>query len=284
MKHEFKKITKSTETRYVLDEFATGGSTSAAAVGGGNIAGALGAVRKREDNILAQEADKPKVPASKPRNFVAKNAKMGGAGSHKDKKKAQKQGQEKHRKPYMEELKDRIDSLKSRIEEGEYIKRGNPKAYDADVKAASTGFGRPYDHRGLGQELAHEKNNVGIWINGKLWKVLDGSSYPGAYEYATKGANKMKVSIEQNAAAKGRPVPKVEIGATAANPTVEESAPKGWEGTVKAMKKHKEIDNPYALTHWMKNKGMKSHKKEEGVAEDAYMQSLLNKLNERTKK
>jgi len=43
---------------------------------------------------------------------------------------------------------------------------------------------------------------------------------------------------------------------------VGESAPKGWEGTVKAMKKHKEIDNPYALTNWMKNKGYKSHKKE----------------------
>ena len=41
---------------------------------------------------------------------------------------------------------------------------------------------------------------------------------------------------------------------------IEEEAPAGWEGTVKAMKKHKEIDNPWALSHWMKNKGMKSHK------------------------
>ena len=45
-----------------------------------------------------------------------------------------------------------------------------------------------------------------------------------------------------------------------------ESAPDGWEGTVKAMKKHKDIDNPYALAWSMKNKGYKSHKKE-GVAE-----------------
>lgn len=44
--------------------------------------------------------------------------------------------------------------------------------------------------------------------------------------------------------------------------TVDESAPKGWEGTVKAMKKHKEIDNPYALTNYMKKKGYKSHVKE----------------------
>jgi hypothetical protein len=57
--------------------------------------------------------------------------------------------------------------------------------------------------------------------------------------------------------------------------TVDESAPKGWEGTVKAMKKHKEIDNPYALTNYMKNKGMKSHVKESkmGVSK-ALMESV----------
>lgn len=32
-------------------------------------------------------------------------------------------------------------------------------------------------------------------------------------------------------------------------------APPGWESTVKDMKKHKEIDNPFALAWWMKNKG-----------------------------
>jgi hypothetical protein len=42
---------------------------------------------------------------------------------------------------------------------------------------------------------------------------------------------------------------------------VSEVAPPGWEGTVKAMKKHKDIDNPWALAWSMKNKGMKSHKK-----------------------
>jgi hypothetical protein len=43
---------------------------------------------------------------------------------------------------------------------------------------------------------------------------------------------------------------------------ITEVSPKGWEGTVKAMKKHKEIDNPWALAWYMKNKGYKSHKKE----------------------
>ena len=39
-----------------------------------------------------------------------------------------------------------------------------------------------------------------------------------------------------------------------------EDAPEGWEGTVKAMKKDKSIDNPFALAHWMKEKGYKSRK------------------------
>ena len=41
---------------------------------------------------------------------------------------------------------------------------------------------------------------------------------------------------------------------------VNEVAPKGWEGTVKAMKDEKGIDNPWAMAWWMKNKGYKSHK------------------------
>jgi hypothetical protein len=43
---------------------------------------------------------------------------------------------------------------------------------------------------------------------------------------------------------------------------INEVAPSGWEGTVKAMKKHKEIDNPWALAWSMKKKGYKSHKSE----------------------
>jgi hypothetical protein len=37
------------------------------------------------------------IPASKPRNFVAKNQKTAGAGAHKDKKRAEKQGDVKHK-------------------------------------------------------------------------------------------------------------------------------------------------------------------------------------------
>jgi|TARA_Y100000310_G_scaffold96543_1_gene94281 hypothetical protein len=41
---------------------------------------------------------------------------------------------------------------------------------------------------------------------------------------------------------------------------LKEKSPEGWEDTVKAMKDEPEIDNPWALAHWMKNKGYKSNK------------------------
>lgn len=48
------------------------------------------------------EGKTEKVTPPKPRNFVAKNAIQSGAGAHKDKKKAQKQGDIKHKKKEME--------------------------------------------------------------------------------------------------------------------------------------------------------------------------------------
>ena len=43
------------------------------------------------------------IPASKPRNFVAKNQKTAGAGAHKDKKRAEKQGDVKHKNKQYDE-------------------------------------------------------------------------------------------------------------------------------------------------------------------------------------
>ena len=53
------------------------------------------------------------------------------------------------------------------------------------------------------------------------------------------------------------------------NPTfdklIKEISPPGFEGTVKAMKKHDDIDNPYALSWYMKKKGYQSHKNKDGT-------------------
>ena len=52
---------------------------------------------------------------------------------------------------------------------------------------------------------------------------------------------------------------------------VDEVAPPGWEGTVKAMKKKKGITNPWALAWYMKNKGMKPQIPEEVEIDEVLM-------------
>jgi len=107
MKNNEFKITKTNDaTVYTLESASSGGTSSGSVA---SISSPMGGVRKRGDNLISQEAQEKEAP--KPRNFVAKNAKMGGAGQHKDKKKEQKQGVAKHKKPYMEEM----DDLKSQF-------------------------------------------------------------------------------------------------------------------------------------------------------------------------
>ena len=90
---------------------------------------------------------------SKPRNFVSKNAKMGGAGAHKDKKKAEKQGDFKHKKDKMS-MEDTLGELSNDLlgrykkaagadagaadKEGDY-ERGN-KRFSGIVKATNKQF------------------------------------------------------------------------------------------------------------------------------------------------
>jgi hypothetical protein len=91
MTNEFKKIQKDKETRYIL-ETATGGASSTA--GGSTVSHNLGQTQRRS----ASEAT-PTVP-QKPRQGHLRP--QTGGGKHRDKKKEQKSGQEKHRKPFAE--------------------------------------------------------------------------------------------------------------------------------------------------------------------------------------
>lgn len=43
-------------------------------------------------------------------------------------------------------------------------------------------------------------------------------------------------------------------------PKLSASAPKGWESSVKKMKRNSDIDNPWALANWMKDQGYTQHK------------------------
>ncbi len=58
-------------------------------------------VKRIVDRVLERLDESKKTDAPKPRNFVAKNQKTSGAGAHKDKKKAEKQGDVKHKKQAM---------------------------------------------------------------------------------------------------------------------------------------------------------------------------------------
>lgn len=64
---------------------------------------------------MATKKTPPVIPASKPRNFVAKNAPKGGAGAHKDKKKAAKQGDVRHKKPFSEGMDLEGDTVKNSL-------------------------------------------------------------------------------------------------------------------------------------------------------------------------
>ena len=57
-----------------------------------------------------------------------------------------------------------------------------------------------------------------------------------------------------------------------------EVAPPGWEGTVKAMKKKKGIDNPWALAWHMHNKGNKPRIPEEKEIEEMQMENTEKKV------
>jgi hypothetical protein len=86
------------------------------------------------------------IPAEKPRNFVAKNAKMGGAGQHKDKKKAEKQGDLKHKQKLvpMESIKQKLarkiqENLDQNIAEGSNTITPNWAKYVLDQIYKSNG-------------------------------------------------------------------------------------------------------------------------------------------------
>ena len=103
---EFKTKQFKDATVYTLESATGMGSGSIASV-----SSPIGGVRRRGDNLIAQEANTDKIDASKPRNFVAKNAKTGGAGAHKDKKKAEKQGDVKHKNKDMDMAEGKDDKI-----------------------------------------------------------------------------------------------------------------------------------------------------------------------------
>ena len=177
MNDEFKKLSQGDVTRYVLENASSGGTSSGSVA---SVSMPVGGTRKRGDNLITQEADKKTEPP-KTRNPVAKNASAaiggGAAGAHKDKKKAAKQGQEKHKKPYMEALQARLDQLKSKVAEvslnelsSDLLKRSAQAATDKRNQAMD-----PELHNALGggymNPLATHYDNVSQKMDNRAAQV-----------------------------------------------------------------------------------------------------------------
>jgi hypothetical protein len=88
-------------------------------------------MNENKKGVLANKRKVASLKPSKPRNFVAKNAINAGAGAHKDKKKAQKQGDVKHKAQRIkEEVGDVVEASKEVV------------AQIKDIKSAAKGEAR----------------------------------------------------------------------------------------------------------------------------------------------
>ena len=150
MSKEFKVTAYNKQTTVYTLESASSGGTSSGSIA--SVSSPMGGVRKRGDNLIAQEANKDTVPATTPRNFVAKNAKTGGAGAHKDKKKAEKQGDVKHKNKQFD-----------LAEAGYGRNRGYSQGF-ASPSAPKLG-GREYYSQGAADD---ESNMLYIYVDGRL--------------------------------------------------------------------------------------------------------------------
>jgi len=98
------------------------------------------------------------IPASKPRNFVVKNQKTAGAGAHKDKKRAEKQGDVKHKLKQFEQGVAEVN--KSTLDR--YVAKASDAHGDADFKARMSKHDPDKRSYHVDQKKTAEKRRQGI--------------------------------------------------------------------------------------------------------------------------
>ena len=94
--------------------------------------------------------------------------------------------------------------------------------------------------------MISEDEELEGWVQAKITK---------AAEYITSVHNHMEYEKNKPATIGNGEMSPADSSGAMMEAAITEKAPEGWEATVKKMKKHKEIDNPWALAHWMKSKG-----------------------------
>ncbi len=158
------------------------------------------------------------VPASKPRNFVAKNQKTAGAGAHRDKKKEQKLGYEKHKGKGVAEGFDN-PKLEARVRARlQQLQDVDP---DNMYKIVAAEFGMSEDelrnalYDGSMEERVRDPedwdegnteppNNFAIYINGKKWKVFQGRGTYADDEREMKQYYDLKAWCQKKSIATGK--------------------------------------------------------------------------------
>jgi hypothetical protein len=114
----------------------------------------------------------------------------------------------------------------------------------ADLLAIHKQAGELYNMLGENEELEG-------WVQSKITKAAD---------YINSVYNNMQYEKNKpKSVGNGMGTPADGEAPINESEQLEEKAPVGWEATVKKMKKHHEIDNPWALAHWMKSKGYHPH-------------------------
>jgi hypothetical protein len=141
---------------------------------------------------------KNKTEPVKPRNFVAKNAINTGAGAHKDKKKAAKQGDVKHKSKEMAE---------GTMGEAGYRDRRDSYQRDYDHSTAGMGKRQSYAYQqdgGANDEgdddsflRAQQEKEQGPWYLKVNGKILTSQGQPKVFDMK-KGANNYALAILKN--------------------------------------------------------------------------------------
>lgn len=143
------------------------------------------------------------------------------------------------------------------------------------------------------QKKEIDKNHNGK-IDGQDFSILRGMKKEEVTTDTTKGREKGSINsftpakVTLKGDVEKKPDPKepeettarksIEAKGVKTEETVQEVSPPGWSGTVKAMKKHKKIDNPFALAWSMKKKGAKPHYKPEAKNEEVEIEEGLKDL------
>jgi hypothetical protein len=149
------------------------------------------------------------------------------------------------RKPVQEDVSGAINNMESHEEEdheGHMAK--------ADLLSIHKKAGELYNMIG-------ENENLEGWVQAKITKAAE---YINAIHNSLQYEKTKPMSLGNG---DGSPAD-AEMNRMDESLKLDEVAPKGWEKTVLAMKKKKEIDNPWALANWMKSKGYTPRKKKKG--------------------